>query len=80
MKVLNLYNKQTLSKQDKELIENAIDCNEIDTDEIFDDFVEWVKVRTNIESVYITSFREFYSNLLSHKENSNLLVEIYNQL
>jgi hypothetical protein len=79
--ILNLYKKDTFSIEDNLLINNAIELELIYTDEIKDDFMEYMYFRITDEYSneeiwdYID---ENYSNGLTHKENYNNLINYLN--
>jgi hypothetical protein len=65
-KALELYFKDTLTKQDEDIINEAIDIGILETDDILDSFVGYVE-ETNF--FWKLDFAEHYQNGLTHKKN-----------
>lgn len=75
--LLELYKKEEFNDEDNRIIDLAIDNKEIYTDEIKDDFMDYVY--SNIPSQYededIWGYTdENYENGLTHKQNFNNLI------
>ena len=68
-----LRENKTLSTHEQIDVENAIDCGLIDANDIFDDFVNWCSNNESFSFDEIIDFKEHFSNLLTYKENSDLL-------
>lgn len=80
--VLSLYKKDTFSVVDEILINNCIELGYIYTDEIKEDFMDYMYKRLDIDYPHedIWSYTdENYSNGLTHKENYNNLIKYLNE-
>jgi polyhydroxyalkanoate synthesis regulator phasin len=80
--ILALYKKNKFSEKDSELIDEAIENGDIDTDEIKEDCMDYIYERLNKEfgDKYTTEqiweyTDENLSNGLTHKENYDNLIE-----
>lgn len=73
-KLLELYKKETLTTDDLILIEGAIDNGNIDTCDIFDDFIGYVSKNCSVDYNILMNYQENYQNLLTHKENLTILI------
>ena len=76
--ILSLYKKDKFSENDSELIEEAIENGDIDTDDIKEDFMSYAydKIGDKYESEEISEYTdEQYENGLTHKENYDNLIE-----
>lgn len=79
--ILNLYRKDTFSIEDNIIINNAIELELIYTDEIKDDFMEYMYfiILDEYSDEEIWGYTdENYSNGLTHKENYNNLINYLN--
>lgn len=80
--ILNLYKKNTFSDEDNLIINSAIDNKEIYTDDIKDDFMNYMYLiipnKYNDEEIWQYT-DENYSNGLTHKENFNNLIDYLNK-
>ena len=65
-KALELYLKDSFTKQDDDIIQEAIDIGCLETDEILDSFVGYV---SDNNFVWNMDFAEHYQNGLTHKQN-----------
>ena len=74
--LLELYKKETLTTDDLILIEGAIDNGDIDTCDIFDDFIGYVSKNCSVDYDTLMNYQENYQNLLTHKENLTILYGI----
>ena len=79
--VLALYLKPTFSDEDSELIENAIDNRDIDTEDIREDCMDYIYERMetegidNVDSIEIWKYTDHnLSNGLTHEENYHNLI------
>ena len=68
-----LRNQDTLSLRDAKVIEDAINNGDIDTCDIFDDFVDWVSENDSIDWETLADFKDHYQNLRSYEENLIIL-------
>lgn len=80
--LLELYKKDTFSDEDNRLINLAIDNGDIDTDEIKEDFMDYmysnIPCKCTDEEIWGYT-DENYSNGLTHKENFNNLLNYLNK-
>jgi len=68
-RALELYSiRRMFSSNDDRIIEEAIDVGILETDEILDDFKEYMK--NNSKYAYTVDFDEHYENGLTHLQNS----------
>lgn len=78
MSELEIFNmmraEEVLSLESAEIIENAIDNGDIDTCDLFDDFMGWVSENECVEYEVLVDFVFNYENLRSHKENLETLL------
>jgi hypothetical protein len=73
--ILTLFRKDLLSVEDDLIIMNAIDNGDIDTCDLFHDFVTYVSENANVDYDTLMNYQENYQNLLSHKENLCILLD-----
>lgn len=73
--ILNMMRtEEVLSIENAEVIENAIDNGDIDTRDLFEDFMCWVSENEYVEYKVLLDFVFNYENLRSHKENLETLL------
>ena len=72
---LNLLRKDLLTNEDVEKIENAINNGFVDTCDLFEDFVTYVSENANVDYDTLMDYEEHYQNLLTHKENLDILLD-----
>lgn len=73
----SLRNNDTLFIDQAKSVEDAIDNGYIDTCDIFEDFVTYVSENASIDYDTLMDYKEYYQNLLSHKENLKIIQESF---
>ena len=72
--ILNFFKKDLLSLEDSNIVQDAIDNGFVDTCDLFEDFVTYVSENENVDYDTLMNYQEHYQNLLSHKENLDILI------
>lgn len=70
--IFDLYKKEVFTQEDNKLIDEAIDNENIDTEDIIDDWRGWVIEVHNLSNEvyeYFMDFDEHYNNGLTHPQN-----------
>jgi hypothetical protein len=74
-KIFNIIRtEKVLSLENAELIGNAINNGDLDTCDLFEDFVTYVSENANVDYNTLMDFQEHYENLRSHEENLKTLL------